>query len=93
MKQTIVLGTAVAVCLTGCGEFSYLGEDGPMKLKDWQARNLLSMGDGNRSQRAEGRVTGGRMVEAGAGTIYPGRTPIVDQVQRYGAFTVCVLKI
>ena len=79
MKQTIVLGTAVAVCLTGCGEFSYLGEDGPMKLKDWQARNLLSMGDGNRSQRAEGRVTGGRMVEAGAGTIYPGRTPIVRQ--------------
>ncbi|MEO9826862.1 MAG: type II secretion system secretin GspD [Paracoccaceae bacterium] len=76
MKKNIVLGTAVAVFLSGCGEFSYLTEDGPMTLKDWQANNLLGTGDGRRSQRFEGRVTGGPMVEAGSGTIYPGRTPL-----------------
>ncbi|MEM9425104.1 MAG: type II secretion system secretin GspD [Pseudomonadota bacterium] len=76
MKQNIVLGTALAVLLSGCGEFSYLTEDGPMTLRDWQANNLLGTGDGTRSQRFEGRVTGGRMVEAGEGTIYPGRTPL-----------------
>ncbi|MGR3511128.1 MAG: type II secretion system secretin GspD [Paracoccaceae bacterium] len=91
MKQNIVLGTAVAVFLTGCGEFSYLTEDGPMTLRDWQAQNLLGTGDGTRSQRFEGRVTGGRMVEAGAGTIYPGRTPLfreTDFVNSDGERTV-----
>ncbi|MEM7718277.1 MAG: type II secretion system secretin GspD [Pseudomonadota bacterium] len=76
MKHNIVLGTAFAVLISGCSEFSYLTEDGPMTLRDWQARNLLGTGDGTRSERFEGRVTGGRMVEAGTGTIYPGRTPL-----------------
>ncbi len=79
MNQKIVLCTALAVFLSGCSEFTYLGDDGPMTLKDWQANNMLASGDGNRSQRFEGRVTGGRMVEAGAGTIYPGRTPLFRQ--------------
>ncbi|MEM6386410.1 MAG: type II secretion system secretin GspD [Pseudomonadota bacterium] len=91
MKQKIVLSTAVAVFLSGCGEFSYLGDDGPMTLRDWQARNLLGTGDGNRSQRFEGRVTSGPMVEAGSGTIYPGRTPLfreTDFVNSDGERTV-----
>ena len=91
MKQKIVLCTAFAVLLAGCGELSYLTDDGSQKLRDWQARNLLGTGDGTRSQRFEGRVTGGRMVEAGAGTIYPGRTPLfreTDFVNSDGERTV-----
>ena len=76
MNKSIVLCTAFAVLLSGCSELSEYTDQSPLALKNWQAKNLLGTGDGVKSARFEGRVTSGAMVEAGAGTIYPGRTPL-----------------
>ena len=91
MKTKLALCAALSVLISGCDEFTYLGDDGPLTLKDWQAKKLLATGDGAKSQRFEGRVTGGQVVQAGAGTIYPGRTPLfreTDFVDSNGERTV-----
>ncbi|MEM6407171.1 MAG: type II secretion system secretin GspD [Pseudomonadota bacterium] len=85
MNKSIVLCTAFAVLLSGCSELSEYTDDGPLALKNWQARNLLGTGDGVKSARFEGRVTSGAMVEAGAGTIYPGRTPLFRKADFEGS--------
>ncbi|MEO1452445.1 MAG: type II secretion system secretin GspD [Pseudomonadota bacterium] len=79
MKQKIVLCAATAVFVSGCADIQRLTEDNPSRLNDWQARNLLGGGDNSRLNRFEGRVTTGQLVEAGQGTIYPGRTPLLRQ--------------
>lgn len=77
MKQKIVLCAATLAFVSGCADIQRLTEDNPSRLNDWQARNILGGGDNSRLNRFEGRVTGGQMVEAGQGTIYPGRTPLL----------------
>ncbi|MEL7388273.1 MAG: hypothetical protein AAFN76_00705, partial [Pseudomonadota bacterium] len=64
MKTKLALCAALSVLISGCDEFTYLGDDGPLTLKDWQAKKLLATGDGAKSQRFEGRVTGGQVVQA-----------------------------
>ena len=75
MNQKIVLSAAMAVFLGGCADIERLTEDNPSRLNEWQARNILGGGDNSQFDRFEGRVTSGQMVEAGPGSISPGRQP------------------
>ncbi|MEM6888130.1 MAG: type II secretion system secretin GspD [Pseudomonadota bacterium] len=87
-----LLGSALACALiTGCTEYAEESAEGPALLKQWQALNLLSSGDGSRTSRTEGRVLASTSVEAGQGTIYPGRQPLFresDFVNEGGERTV-----
>ena len=91
MKK-IVTGAALAVVLTGCAELT--DDDNASRsnlLESWRASTILGGGDGQSRDRRQGRVTGGQIVEAGQGTIYPGRQPLFrdsDFVNSNGERTV-----
>ena len=90
MKK-LVLCVAAAALLTGCDDLMSRDENAPTALESWRARTILGGGDGQASQRSEGRVTGGQLVQAGQGTIYPGRQPLFrdsDFVNSSGERTV-----
>jgi general secretion pathway protein D len=73
MKR-FLLGATAALLVVGCDEVTSRKDN--QGLEDWRADTILGGGDGAAAKRSEGRVTGGAMVEAGQGTIYPGRQPL-----------------
>ncbi|MEM7488786.1 MAG: type II secretion system secretin GspD [Pseudomonadota bacterium] len=75
--RLLMLGMASAMLLSACEAITSRDETDPSRLEAWRARLLLGGGDGEEFQRREGRVVSGEMVEAGSGTIFPGRTPLV----------------
>lgn len=87
----LVLCAAAAALLMGCEDLISRDENAPTALENWRARTILGGGDGSATQRREGRVTGGQLVQAGDGTIYPGRQPLFrdsDFVNSAGERTV-----
>ncbi len=89
MRTLLICATSVAL-LSACDDAGTRG-DGAERLEPWRARSILGGGDGRGARRSEGRVTGGQMVEAGQGTIYPGRQPLFrdsDFVNTNGERTV-----
>lgn len=74
MKR-LLLGATAVLLVVGCDDVASRNEPG-QNLEGWRAETVLGGGDGAASGRSEGRVTGGAMVEAGQGTIYPGRQPL-----------------
>ncbi|MEJ6402890.1 type II secretion system secretin GspD [Yoonia sp. 2307UL14-13] len=90
MKK-FVLGAAAAVLLTGCDDLIARDENAPTALERWRASTILGGGDGQTAQSRDGRVTSGQLVQAGEGTIYPGRQPLFrdsDFVNSSGERTV-----
>ncbi|MFG5381430.1 type II secretion system secretin GspD [Yoonia sp. R2-816] len=86
-----MLCVAAAALLTGCDDLISRDENAPTALESWRARTILGGGDGQAGQRREGRVTDGQLVQAGDGTIYPGRQPLFrdsDFVNSSGERTV-----
>jgi general secretion pathway protein D len=75
MMKRLMLGATAALLVVGCDDVTSR-KDSSQGLEDWRAATILGGGDGAASGRSEGRVTGGAMVEAGQGTIYPGRQPL-----------------
>ncbi|NJS40041.1 MAG: type II secretion system secretin GspD [Rhodobacteraceae bacterium] len=73
MKR-FLLGATAALLVVGCDEIT--SRKDTQGVEGWRADTILGGGDGAASNRSEGRVTGGAMVEAGQGTIYPGRQPL-----------------
>lgn len=73
MKR-LLLGATAVLLVVGCDEVT--SRNGGEGLESWRAGTILGGGDGAAGNRSEGRVTGGAMVEAGQGTIYPGRQPL-----------------
>ncbi|MEL6170142.1 MAG: type II secretion system secretin GspD [Pseudomonadota bacterium] len=91
MKKLIAFA-AVAATVSGCAEL-YTTDEGTRGglMPSWRASTILGGGDGNATDRREGRVTGTQRVEAGQGTIYPGRNPLFrdsDFVNENGERTV-----
>ncbi len=87
MKNLLLCAASVAL-LSGCDDLVARDTN---TLADWRAATILGGGDGQASQRSEGRITGGQAVQAGNGTIYPGRTPLFrdsDFVNSTGERTV-----
>ena len=87
---------AFAVCtafLGSCGDVPQVdrSQDGT-GYKGWQLANIFGTGgEGSNTQRQQGRVIGGQRVEAGQGTIFPGRQPLLvdsDFVNENGERTV-----
>lgn len=72
--RKILLGATAALVLVGCDELTTRNDT--QEIEPWRARTMLGGGDNGGGNRSEGRVTGGAMVEAGQGTIYPGRQPL-----------------
>ena len=90
MKK-LMLCTAVAVLLGGCDDVASRNDNDPSALEAWRARTILGGGDDQAAARQQGRVTSGQLVEAGNGTIYPGRQPLfrdTDFVNSSGERTV-----
>ncbi len=90
MKRTIAV-IATASILSGCAELEDTGEEGFGPLESWRARTILGGGDGQTAHRHQGQVVGAGLVEAGRGTIYPGRQPLFrdsDFVNSNGERTV-----
>ena len=86
--KNIMLSVAAAALLSGCGDLAARDTN---SLEGWRASTILGGGDGRNSQRSEGRILGGQTVEAGNGTIYPGRQPLFrdsDFVNSSGERTV-----
>jgi general secretion pathway protein D len=73
MKR-FLLGATAALLVVGCDNVTSRKDD--QGIEGWRANTILGGGDGAAGNRSEGRVTGGAMVEAGQGTIYPGRQPL-----------------
>ena len=48
------------------------------QLEPWRAETIKGGGDGNKSNRNQGLVAGSTKVEAGEGTIFPGRRSVVE---------------
>lgn len=87
MKNIMLCVASIAV-LSGCGDLAT--RDGS-SMEGWRASTILGGGDGRNSVRSEGRIAGGQIVEAGNGTIYPGRQPLFrdsDFVNSTGERTV-----
>ncbi len=74
MMKRLLLSATAALLVVGCDEVTSRKDN--QGLESWRANTILGGGDGAASNRTEGRVTGGAMVEAGQGTIYPGRQPL-----------------
>ena len=74
--RTIAFCTAIAVFVAACGDTVTRGEGGESRLEAWRAKLLLGGEGGGQGARREGRVVEGNLVEAGSGTIYPGRAPL-----------------
>ncbi len=90
MKK-FVLCAAAAALLAGCDDLIARDENAPTALENWRARTILGGGDGQTAQSRDGRVTSGQLVQAGEGTIYPGRQPLFrdsDFVNSSGERTV-----
>ncbi len=72
--RSLVLCMATTMLLTACDMATTRDEtDAGGRLESWRAKLLLGGGDNEGIERSEGRVVGGQMVEAGAGTLFPGR--------------------
>ncbi|KIT15859.1 type II secretion system secretin GspD [Jannaschia aquimarina] len=72
----LIAGAALIALLSGCNALVQRDDPSRDGLESWRAKTILGGGDGQSSRRSEGRVVSGRMVEAGNGTIYPGRQPL-----------------
>jgi len=77
MKKLIAIAASAAV-LSACDNLPQVDRtDDGTELNRWQLANIFGTGgDGQGFQRQQGRVTGGQRVEAGQGTIFPGRQPL-----------------
>lgn len=84
---------ACAAFLGACGDVPQVDRtQDDTGYKGWQLANIFGTGgEGSNTQRQQGRVTGGQRVEAGQGTIFPGRQPLLvdsDFVNESGERTV-----
>ncbi|MEO0931579.1 MAG: hypothetical protein AAFY14_13180, partial [Pseudomonadota bacterium] len=92
MNKMIAL-VACATVLSSCGDLPQVDRtDDGTGYNRWQLANIFGTGgDGQGVERQQGRVTGGQRVEAGQGTIFPGRQPLLidsDFVDENGERTV-----
>ncbi|PJI84929.1 type II secretion system protein D (GspD) [Yoonia maricola] len=86
--KNFMLCVASAAILSGCAE---LADRDRNNLEGWRASTILGGGDGRTAARSEGRIVSGQVVEAGNGTIYPGRQSLFrdsDFVNSTGERTV-----
>ena len=86
--KNILMGVAAVALLAACEDITGRSDTG---LEGWRASTILGGGDGRGTNRSEGRIVGGQAVEAGNGTIYPGRQPLFrdsDFVNSSGERTV-----
>ena len=84
---------ASATILSSCGDVPQVDRsEDDTGYNRWQLASIFGGGgDGQNLQRQQGRVTGGQRVEAGQGTIFPGRQPLLvdsDFVNENGERTV-----
>ncbi len=84
---------ACAAILGSCGDVPQVDRtQDDTGYKGWQLANIFGTGgEGSNTQRQQGRVIGGQRVEAGQGTIFPGRQPLLvdsDFVNESGERTV-----
>ncbi|MFQ1699181.1 type II secretion system secretin GspD [Loktanella agnita] len=92
MKKLLALAACVAV-LGACEDTPQVDRSGePVELRGWQLANIFGRNsDGGGQNRRQGRVTSGQQVQAGQGTIFPGRQPLLidsDFVNAGGERTV-----
>ncbi len=92
MKK-IMAFAAVAAFLGACEQLPQADRTGSdNNLRGWQLANIFGTNSDTASlNRQQGRVTGGQRVEAGQGTIFPGRQPLLidsDFVNESGERTV-----
>ncbi len=92
MKKIFALVAAAAI-LGACEDTPQVDRNGePVELRGWQLANIFGRGgDGSGLNRQQGRVTGAQRVQAGQGTIFPGRQPLLvdsDFVNENGERTV-----
>ena len=92
MNKLIAL-VACATILGSCGELAQVDRaDDDTGLNRWQLASIFgNSGEPEGVQRQQGRVTGGQRIEAGEGTIFPGRQPLLvdsDFVNESGERTV-----
>jgi general secretion pathway protein D len=91
MKKHISV-VAIAATITGCAELQTTDQAIQSGfLESWRASTILGGHDHSSSHRHQGRVTSGQLVQAGQGTIYPGRQPLFrdsDFVNENGERTV-----
>ncbi|MEJ8561275.1 type II secretion system secretin GspD [Yoonia sp. GPGPB17] len=86
--KNFMLCVASAAILSGCAD---LADRDRNTLESWRASTILGGGDGRTAARSEGRIVSGQVVEAGNGTIYPGRQSLFrdsDFVNSSGERTV-----
>lgn len=96
MRQSMnkfMVVAAVAAVLAACEELPQADRTGnDNNLPGWQLANIFGTNSDSASlNRQQGRVTGGQRVEAGRGTIFPGRQPLLidsDFVNENGERTV-----
>jgi len=65
---------AIAVGLMGCEETTQGSRE--RTLEPWRAATVLGGGDGAGSDRRQGQISGSGQIQAGRGTIFPGRQPL-----------------
>ncbi len=90
MKKLISIAAFAAV-VTGCDQLTGDETSRSGFMEPWRASTILGGGDGKSGQGRNGVVAGGTLVEAGQGTIYPGRQPLFrdsDFVNENGERTV-----
>lgn len=92
MKKLLALVASAAI-LGACEQLQTAERaDDDTNLRGWQLANILGgQGENRGFNRQQGRVTGGQRVEAGQGTIFPGRQPLLidsDFVNENGERTV-----
>lgn len=91
MKKVSAI-VACATLFSACGVPQVDRTDTGTPLRGWQVANIFgSRSDTSDVSRQQGRVTGGQRVEAGQGTIFPGRQPLLidsDFVNESGERTV-----
>ena len=90
MKK-LFIGVALAALISGCSELTDTETSQSGLIQPWRAATILGGGDGNAQARRQGVVASGQLVEAGQGTIYPGRQPLFrdsDFVNENGERTV-----
>ncbi len=92
MKKFMTIA-AVAALLAACEELPQADRAGTdTNLPGWQLANIFGTNSDSAAQnRQQGRVTGGQSVNAGQGTIFPGRQPLLidsDFVNESGERTV-----
>jgi general secretion pathway protein D len=92
MNRLIALAACAAI-LGSCGEVPQVDRTADdTGYSRWQLASIFGRGGDTESvQRQQGRVTGGQSVQAGQGTIFPGRQPLLidsDFVNESGERTV-----